>query len=244
MASNNDKKYGTNRNLWRKVAGYGVPPRPQIATIADPATHITYSIDLQSTIRHRDYFEVKPGFVVEIVTSPISYSFGEYDEGLIYFDSMTDESTAVFNFSFSGDPYIVLSMEDAYDNLGNVNIFGVVYDPTELTVRTSAPFSGTIRYRAIWAPSYPTIVTSSEPASASIAITASAGKVNASGETFNTTYATLPAVPTYFYDTPWDTVDNGLSNVSFYQATTSTTNASGSISAQYVNWFHFIAQIV
>ena len=48
-----------NKNLWRKVVGYGSQPRPVSATFFDTESSTSIAYNLQEITRHRDYFEIK-----------------------------------------------------------------------------------------------------------------------------------------------------------------------------------------
>jgi len=162
----NNSKYGSNRNVWRKTYGIGQAKRPpQLFTyevfdvVSEPASFdpvtgkplvsSSVTIDLQNTIRHRDFFKT---FGIEG-----SIVIGEYDEDLIHFNNV-DTVSFNFNVTFSGNPYLVFSMEQeasAVQNRYNLNIYGLSISTTNGVVGLSAPFSGTIRYRAAYATSFP-----------------------------------------------------------------------------------------
>lgn len=164
MADNS--KYGSNRNVWRKSYGTGQAKRPpQLFTYEvfdvvnepvnfDPITgkplvSSSVTIDLQSTVRHRDFFKTfgKEGAIV----------IGEYDEGLIHFNN-EDVVSFNFNITFSSSPYLVFNVEQeaaAVQNTYNLNVYGVSVTTTNGVVGLSAPFSGTIRYRAAYSDTFP-----------------------------------------------------------------------------------------
>ncbi len=238
-----NNRYTKNRNLWRKVVGYGeAKPRPIIQSFVDAQTSITYSLNLEETFRHRDYFQVIKPFI-EIIVSGSSGSIGltgEYDEGVVSY-AMNDSvyKTINFNFTFSSSPYVVLSIEDDENNdTNNVNPYGISFSTSGANIGVSAPFSGTVRYRAIYASSYPAYITSSFTASV---ITASAGTVTvpADASYYATTYATLPAIPSEKYQTAWDATSN-TSNILISGTYASTSELSSSLSAPYSKDIHFI----
>ena len=199
--ANNQQKYGNNRNLWRKIYPVGSPRRaPATVNLVDPKTNTSYSLDLQQTIRHRDYFQIRQFLSGPLVISPI---LGEYDEGLATFLNTTS-SIVSFNFVFSGQPVVVLTMESAsIQNTSNVQLFGANFNNSKFIARTSAPFSGTIRYRAMYAASYPSYFTSSF-APASGTFRASAGSVAGNGTSFVTaSWASLNNTPTVYFESPF-----------------------------------------
>lgn len=155
-----DKKYIKNRNDWRKSYPVGIPRRPPVIVTetkigVDGKTYTT-TLDLNQTIRHRDKFEL----LGDIAPLP---PLGEYDEDLIHFNNETFKSFS-FNFTFSNNPTVVFSQGDAapaQPNTQNLNIFGISRTAAGGVVALSAPYSGTIRYRAAYAPSYPSYFTGS-----------------------------------------------------------------------------------
>lgn len=202
MTDDINNKYGGNaRNLWRKVYGYQ-NNKPQVVSVVDSITQVTYSLDLNKTLRHRDFFIIQglnSGSQLEVSESS-GYAIGEYDEGLFHFSSITDQGTGSFNFTFSNFPIVVLSVESASLYGEGVNVYGGNITPSGFTFGMSAPFSGSIRWRAIYATSYPALCTSSYTAS----ITASAGSVSMTGQAYYTaSFATLPGVPFSYRDTAW-----------------------------------------
>lgn len=225
MADNS--KYGSNRNVWRKSYGTGQAKRPpQLSSYEvfdvinepvnfDPITgkplvSSSITIDLQSTVRHRDFFKT---FGIE---GPIV--IGEYDEDLIHFN---DEDTVSFNFNvtFSGNPYLVFSMEQeapAVQNTYNLNIYGLSVTTANGVVGLSAPFSGTIRYRAAYATSFPAYFYGK---SGSITPTsgwfvASANKLVPNNESFlSASWSSLLSPLPSVFQTPFDDNSNFDANI-------------------------------
>ena len=163
-----DSKYIGNRNLWRKTYPIGNARKPPaIVTETKLGTDgniYSVTLDLNKTIRHRDYFKLL-GDINSIG------ELGEYDEDLIHFNNETLKSFS-YNFIFSNNPTVVFSVnaaDVAQPNTENLNVFGIARNTGGGVVALSAPFSGTIRYRAAYASSYPSYFTGS---AASIAPTA------------------------------------------------------------------------
>lgn len=204
--SSDQRKYGDNRNLWRKLYPVGSPRQaPKNITVTDSQTNQTFTLDLQKTIRHRDYFQIFNSQSVAGI-APAVLVLGEYDEGLVIFNNTTTANFS-FNFTFSGTPVAVFSMEaeaGTVSNTTNINIFGTNINTTGGTIGTSAPFSGTIRYRAAYAASYPSYFTSSY-APSSGTFRASAGTTIPSNQSaYTASWAALATNPTVFYQTPFD----------------------------------------
>lgn len=242
MSSNNQSKYGANRNLWRKYYPVGAPRRePQNVTLVDPYTAVTYSLNLQTTIRHRDFFEIIQATTGTSNVVPVLV-LGEYDEGLIHFNN-TDSTSFSFNFVFSNTPYVVFSMEQSAPtgaNLENVNVFGLSKTVSGGMVGLSAPFSGTVRYRAAYSPTFPANFTSSFTAS----IVASAGTIPINyGVAYTASFAALTGPPVEFRNTPFNTSGSGQPDVWLDpdELTFANNSVNGSISAPYSGTIDFIA---
>jgi hypothetical protein len=232
VTDNNERKYGRNRAEWRKVYSYN-RRKPNIIETIDLNTSQSFSYDLQRIIRYRDY---------SLLSKPHSASFAfggsEYDEGLVTLSSADTFGVGTFNFQFSGDPIIVLTVESASLYGPNLNLFGYNYSNTGFTFGLSAPFVGSIRYRASFTNVYPTYVSSFYSSS----ITASAGIVNPSGNNFYTaSYAALPGSPFSFLDTTWNDLDLGDIDVALLTDTSSSSNATINISDHLNSNVHFMA---
>jgi hypothetical protein len=232
----NDSKYGKNRNLWRKVYGFR-RRKPNKVTLVDPNTNVTFSYDLQTTVRHRDFFIIR-----SVLSGSEGLILAEYDEGLIPFIN-TDVTSANFTTCFSSVPdAVVLTIEPANDNSDNIIPYGLTFDQCSLSVGLSAPFSGNVRYRAIYSSiGYPAQAQSAfVPASGTF--TVSAGSVFVTNATiFTASYAALTSAPSIFYKTPWDSSSNSDVDVFIQNETSSSTTTSGEISAPVSNSIYFIA---
>lgn len=227
-----------NKHLWRRVMGYGPQPRPVVSTYVDLATSESITYNLQETLRHRDYFEIKQYFIVSGVVAPIApFGYGEYDEGVIPFVfSDGGYKTFNFNFTFSGSPYVVLTV-DSDNEWSNINPFGITYSTTGAYIGTSAPYSGNIRYRAIYATSYPAIVSSAYTTSF---FTASAGAINPGSDTYYyTTFGSLLTQPDFALQTAWDAT-GGTSDVFIQDESLTDSSFYADISAPGNNNVHFI----
>lgn len=239
MGNENDRRYGgTGRNLWRKVYGYQVN-KPQVVAIVDTTTATTYSLDLNKTLRHRDYYKL--GGVIGTNTSsttpaiPVTW---QYDEGLVSMNG-GEVGTGSFNFAFaSSSPIVVLTADSASLWGENLQVFGFSRNASSFTFGTSAPFSGTIRYRAIYdSAGYPSFVTSAYTSS----ITASAGStVLTNQHMYTASFAALPGLPFRFLQTAW-LESSTLGDVAFQTQTSSSSTATVEISAPVSVTVHYIA---
>jgi len=186
------------------------------------------------------------------VLSPFSYDpatiiygeYGEYDEDTVEFSTFTSIGTKTFNRVFTSTPTVVLSVVDANTGFENINVFLGTVTSTSIEVHTSAPFSGQITYRAIYASSYPIFVSRSV-ASTSYFYTASAGYVDVvNNNSVNVDYAMLAtgSLPTMLFFTTQDISSSGDANVGV--AETGSYGLSGStveLTAPITNRLHYLA---
>jgi hypothetical protein len=171
--------------------------------------------------------------------TPVSYA--EYDENAVIFNWET-EKTGSFNISFSGEPIVVLDIIPNAD-LENINFYldFVTTPSTQFKIQTSAPFSGSIVYRAIYSPTYPVFVRR-DIISSSYFYTASAGYIDISGSSaFTSSYSSLGDFPTKIFFTPYDTNANNDANVFLVgSGSYGLTSTSGDISANITNRINFL----
>lgn len=244
-----DDKYIRNRNLWRKSYPIGIPRRPPvIANLYDEITQTSYSLDLQNTIRHRDYYKIQ----IQISGAAIpAVILGEYDEDLIHFNN-EDLKSYSFNFSFSNTPYVVYSMnspDGAQPNTENLNIYGVSKNTTGGVVGLSAPFSGTIRYRAGYAPSFPYYFTGSAASIGPTILPATVFRASFGSDMpnnvsyFTASWAPLAGSPSELYQSPYDDNGNFDGNTYVEPQTGSLTNSSiiDELSAYMSSSIYFMA---
>ena len=209
-----NEKYTNNRNQWRKSYPIGLPKRPpnlvSLSKIGADGVIYNSVIDLNQTIRHRDPYRI----LGDIETYP---NLGEYDEGLISFSNETFKAFS-YNFTFSSSPVVVYSIGAGADTTTeNVNIYGTSRNTTGGVVALSAPFTGTVRYRAAYSATYPQHFFG---VAASIAPTAGAFRASIDVEIpDNLSYVTaswdaLAGVPSAVYVSPYDDNSNYDANVS------------------------------
>jgi hypothetical protein len=238
VASNNDK-YGRNRNLWRKIYGSITRP-PDLRTIIDTVTATTYSLDLTKIVRDRSFFYITQNQVTGGLESLI---LGEYDEGLISFNNES-EKTVVFGITFTNSPIVVFTMEEAYPgapNSENVAIFGFTASTTGSHLGVSAPFSGTVRYRAAFAGVYPSYFQSAF-APASGTFRASAGALTPNESFYTASYATLAGAPASFRQSPFDSGYSHLADVKLeVVGTPGASSTVSDITAHTTTPIHYIA---
>jgi len=225
--------YTRNKNLWRKTIGYGAQPTPILSTSADLT-----EVNLHNVYRHRDLYLIAIESRGVLSTSFVTSSYGEYDEDVVSFAySDGTYKSFNFNFSFSNNPIVVLSIDRDNDST-NVIPFGITYSTTGAYVGVSAPFTGTLRYRAIYNATYPTTVTSAFTGSN---IEASAGTVTVSANAteYYSIYDALSTAPSEVYQTAWDSSDH-TSNIYIDDVAVTNSSISSSLSAPYSKEIHFI----
>lgn len=225
--SNN--KYINNRNLWRKSYPIGIPRRPPVliteTKIGNDGNTYSTTLDLNQTIRHRDSYE--------LLGEAFPVTLGEYDEDLIHFNNETYKSFT-YNFTFSNNPTVVFSQGTAAPaqlNTENVNIFGISRNTTGGVVALSAPYSGTIRYRAAYAPSYPSYFTGSIASiapTAGIFIASVDRKVPDNESYITASWATLATPGPLVFPSPYDDNSNFDANVAL-EGTFATLTNSGEV---------------
>jgi hypothetical protein len=224
-------KYIKNRNQWRKSYPIGVPRRPPVIITetklgVDGNTYTT-TLDLNQTIRHRDVYELLGD------TNNIAGLLGEYDEDLIHFNNEEYKSFS-YNFIFSNNPTVVFSVnaaDAAQPNTENLNVFGIARNTGGGLVALSAPFSGTIRYRAAYAGSYPSYFTGSIASispTAGVFIASVDREVPDNNSHVTSSWATLASAGPVVFQSPYDDNSNYDGNVAL-TTKYGTLNSSGEV---------------
>ena len=207
-----NEKYTSNRNQWRKSYPIGLPKRPprlvSLSKVGLDGVIRNSVLDLNQTVRHRDAYRLKSDLS--------TIDFGEYDEGLIDFDNETSKAFN-YNFTFSSNPTVVFSMGTGIDpTTENVNIYGVSRSTTGSVVALSAPYSGSIRYRAAYSDTYPRYFFGTVD---SIAPTLGAFKASVDVEVpdnasfITASWSALSGVPVAIYASPYDDGGNSDADV-------------------------------
>ena len=182
MSLRESTRYIRNRNLWKKSSATSLRQKPRVLELRDGNTQERYSLDIAKVYRFRDPYKIELGipgdFYVDLVN-------GEYEEGLIWFDNESS-TTKVFDTPFTGTPYIVLETETV--DFGSTVAVCIFVDETSAVVAAPTEFSGYVRYRAIYATSYPAIVSSSY--SSSFMAVGGAYPMPDGSDSFSTTFPT------------------------------------------------------
>lgn len=185
-----------------------------------------------------------------IVNTPFTadggVDYGEYDEDAVVFAGQTEKSV-VFNTVFTARPIVALSMspDDVGDENSNINYFITSLTSTGMTVNTSAPFDGSLVYRAINAETYPTYVRRTV-LSSSFVYYASAGFINLTDATeFVVSYENLGVTPDSLFCSPVDVSGSGTANVAIISSGSINASSSAvSMSAPLLNELHYLAVVV
>lgn len=222
----------------RKIYGYIRVPKQEVTIVIN---NVTRSFDAQSMAYHRDFFHVINSALQSTTDFPVGV-IGEYDEDLIPFNWESSNSSS-FNITFTGLPVVVLDVIPN-EELENVNVFLISNTNANLTVGVSAPFSGSIRYRAIYSNNYPVTVQRTV-LSSSFSYTATAGYIDLAGVNFFTaSYTSLGSPPTSVFFTPYDINSNNDANVALVNSGSyGLTSTNADISSAIVNRINFLAVI-
>jgi len=233
MTSNENKKYERNRNVWRKVLSYE-RKKPRLNNFTDATTGESFVYDLETTLRHRDYFMLKKAAEIPLLA--------EYDEGIVTF-SNSSFATVNFTSCFTAMPdAVVLTVDSVADNSDYVIPYGYTFNACSMSIGLSAPFTGNVRYRAIYSSTGYPAMAQSVLVPSSGTFTVAAGYIIENGNSdYTASFATLANPPTLFYRTPWDFNNNFDDDVVLTEDSSTSNTASGQISAPLHNKIYFIA---
>lgn len=220
----------------RRVYGYIRAPKQEIHVVVNG---VSRSFDAQALVYHRDFFHVINDALQSIGTeTPVAVY--EYDEDLIIFNGETSKSKS-FNITFTTNPIVVLDVIPFADQ-ENVNSFITSISTTAVSVGLSAPLSGAVRYRAIYAPIYPVSV-QRNVLSSSFSYQISAGYTDlTASSTFSANYISMVVNPSQVIFTTFDMNSNNDADVAFVNSSSfGTTQTTGDVSSEITNRINFIA---
>jgi hypothetical protein len=233
--------FGKNRNKFRRVYGYGLSRRPEMMTFLDPISNEHKTVDSQKFIRDRDFFHV-PG----LVPSGSNLVLGEYVEAQVGF-AATEGYFVTFPTLFSQNPIVTVETSQSnfndLDGSSDPNIVAWVTTVSTggFAVAFSAPFSGTILYRAIYSPTYPVQVDRSPLFPGTLAF-ASAGTMNFSFETAVTmSWDPLSGTPQIVDTTPTGSTSDTYMDVFISQGVSGSSSVTADLSTAYSGTIAFIA---
>ena len=230
----NDERYGGNKNRWRKTYGYS-RKQPRVVQFFDSGSQTSASYDLKSTSRHRDMYILKGVNRRSGVAPFIPFSATTYEEGLIIFNGECEVSYS-FIKTFVSTPIVVYTVENVLDDSNNINVFGAdVPSLTGSSAATSAPFYGNIRYRAA-IPGGPNAASSASTGS----MVVFAGQLDITNSIEYTASYSIPTGSLEFRATFHDT-GNAEANTFRELDSIGTGSAENSISMETTGKIHFIA---
>jgi hypothetical protein len=112
----NDNRYGSNRNQWRKIYGYGrrKPNTVQVydrdpATGEIPTSGTLRSFDANTTLRHRDFFKIQGITSASYLQLSSAVNFF-YEEGDVIFRNVSEVTGTAFASSFGGPPIVTYQL--------------------------------------------------------------------------------------------------------------------------------------
>lgn len=217
----------SNRNSLRKIYSINrVVPR--LITLGSGET-----IDANRQSIHRDFYVIEQRTQFEISSSVV---YGIYEDDYIHLNHETTKSI-IFSQTFPVPPIVVLSLED---NTGLENIIPFLSSLNALgaTVNVSSEYSGSIRYRAIYSPTYPATVLD-QPNNPSTALTITATSVSLVNSTsFTASYSSVGHIPVQSFFTLYGL--NGQGNVSISSGTIGEFTNSGSFSSEITGQLYFL----
>ena len=189
---------GFNPNRKKKTYSFNRSQQTQIVSASFPTGKEYF--DLTSTEITYPFYQIQvPVSLFELEIT------GEYDEDFLIFNNLETASKS-FNITFTSTPIITLQAFFANQE-SNVNPFILNVDQYGFTASLSAPLSGQILYRAIYAPTYPTFVIRNVLSSA-YKYQASAGYLDITSDNAVLTYSAMSTSPTNIFITTEDINNN------------------------------------
>ena len=220
-----------NRNNYRKVYGYTRQP-PQPFTFVENGEQ--KSVDANKFNVTREFYRI---------SEKIGTTVGHLDENAFYeedtiafFSSTT--KTLAFLREFPGTPIVVVSVEPGGDN--NVNAYVASVSPSAFSIGVSDVFTGTVRYRAVYSPSYPVYVQNYPHAPTTI-IRVSAGTIDLTDQSyFSGSFPVMAGLPRAAYYSSYDINSNSDANVAVTVTPVTLNTFAGSVSAPITNRVNFL----
>lgn len=217
-----------NRGAFRKqYSRFPVPP--QLITLTDDTV-----LDATKYQVHRDFYIKQVN-----VGATGSVRFGEYEEGYAIFDWSDEEVAVTFTTPFSSPPIVIINLDPYTDPLQNVRAEITSVDETSFGVRLSAPYSGSVEYKAVYASSYPAPVVR-QPLNPSLQYALVYGAViDASSSYFSASFNLSSNVPDLGFYTPYSPTNVGMLEITT-GSFIGTDSVAGDLSDSYVGQINFI----
>lgn len=225
----------TVRDKRKKVYGYAREPERTVSYVIN---NISKSFDLNSIQTSRNFYLIRQANGLLDGENIITY--GEYDEGYLVFDG-SSVSTISFATTFTSTPIVTLVVEQNSTADQNINATIANISTTQLVVSASAPIHGNIRYQAIYASSYPTIVIRNTISSSQTYYAYAGYQDLIITDLFSFSYTGL-GTPSNVFITTYDNIGNGSVSVAVTATSSySETIVTGSFSAKITGRVNFMA---
>lgn len=227
-----------NKSRIKKVYGYERYQPTYIQVTIDEFGN-TETLEISKLKIDRQYY-LLPGKKEYSTISTASYFSGEYEENISLISSIVTQSTVTFATPFSSKPIIAIEILTSSNNLYNVNNFIKNVTVNGFDISFSSEFSGSFKYRAIYATNYP-IIAERLPILPSNFYTASAGIVSLNNSsTTAITYSNLYVTPTDLFLSVEDNGNNTGQVFPQLSSSLTLTSAVVDISSQTDSILHFI----
>lgn len=229
MSSSNNSHF--SRGSFRKVYGPTRQP-PQLHSFVEDGQLKT--VDANKFHVNRELY---------LITDKLGIGASQLGEGAVYEEdtiSFTNESFKNVEFlqAFTAAPIVVLTIDSGDDS--NIMTHLTFVDIAEMGVGLSAPFTGVIRYRAIYSPSYPVFVIN-YPHAPSTVLKVNAGGIDVVNQSsFTTSFPAMSSLPASLYCTPVDVNNSGDVDVAVTDTSFTLTGIEGSLSSPITNRINFL----
>jgi hypothetical protein len=169
-------------------------------------------------------------------------TYSEYEEKVITIGSPTNSFDFAFDTPFTSSPMVIFTELSSSNNLQNVNAFTVNITSTEVTGAFSAPFAGTLVYRAIFlsSPGNPVNVIRSPRFSNEYSLVVNQLGLFFNSNNDNINYSDFGSVPTENYVTFYDFAQNNQANISASITYITNTNVQVTGSAMATTVLHYM----
>lgn len=186
-----------NKSRIKKVYGYE-RYQPQYVQVAINELGTTEIIEISRRKIDRQFYFL-PGKKEYSTINTASYYTGEYEENISLVSLNVTQSTVTFATPFSFKPVVTIEILTSSNDLYNVNNFIKNITINGFDINFSSQFSGSFKYRAIYAANYP-IIAERLPLLPSSYYTASAGSTSLNNSSTATiTYSNLYETPTELF---------------------------------------------
>ena len=231
--------FGGNRSRYRKVYAYGSNRRPDVRTFVDSVTEVTTSFDFQKIIRDRDYFLIDGQSTLTFPTASNVFRFIEET-----YSTTTDVEyiNVRFPISFDGTPYVGFTVHpESTLSQSNVGYWATDISENGFKANFSAPFSGTMLYRAVYNPSTFPVYTERMPGSGNFAWVSAMSVHHITQSSITMSFDALPGVPESVLSNPFGGAGDPLLNVGQAYSAVTSSFVTNELSGPLTGWMSVIA---